>query len=557
MRHVRKLFAFALTLVMAFAMCATAFAAVDANTITVNGLEAGDTVQYYKVIEWQSDGWHFTSSFDSVLTDSEKNQIIAVPEGHITDETAAKMAGAAAEVAGNNGGSVATGATSWSESNLDPGLYMVLITDDASAGAMHVYNPVFLAVQANNAGSEVTLPSGYANDGTAKKSDITVDKLAKSAGENEQWAEATSEDVGDIIDFKVETTVPAYLDSWSNPSFTVTDTISPGLTLAVNDGEGDAALTAVTVSGETTGAMDAGTQYTIVFNKNADGKAIGYTITFTNSYLKDRKAAEKVTITYNAKITAEATNVNPETNTVKIEYSNDPNNANGHGSKEDKTTHYTFSIDADLYGGENYKTSELVKVGVDAAGNPVTAERTYDNGSKHSPLQGAEFKLYTDAACTTAYTNSTIKENTKFTTDENGKLNISGLDEGTYYLKETTAATGYMLLQNPVQFKIEASYKTVEATETCNSYKELSGYTVKVYVNDTLQATSNYTINQGTITKTETGAAGDQSYEIQNTKGQSLPSTGGIGTTIFYIVGGVMVAGAAIFLLTKRRVTAE
>ena len=46
-------------------------------------------------------------------------------------------------------------------------------------------------------------------------------------------------------------------------------------------------------------------------------------------------------------------------------------------------------------------------------------------------------------------------------------------------------------------------------------------------------------------------------YQIENNKGATLPSTGGIGTTIFYVVGGVMVAGAVVFLLTKRRVAAE
>lgn len=560
MKHLRRFMTFLISMVMTFAMV-PAMAAVAEKTITVKGLEAGDVVKYYKVIEWKTDGsgWAFVEPFAAALDADDKNQIIGYVQtdpvtnakttvpGIITDTTATKMGGVTATATAENEGDTVISDT-WSKSGLQPGLYMVLINGAAPTSpapddheTMHVYNPVFLAVQADNAGSELTLPLNYNGTGTAKKSDITVDKKAKSAGETE-WVDYTSEDVGDTIDFKVETTVPAYLESWTNPVFTVTDTMSSGLTLAVKDGEGDAALTDVTVSGATTGNMTEGTQYTITRS------ATGYTITFKESYLKGLAAAEVVTILYKAKITAEAKNVNPETNTVKIEYSKNPNVSSEYGTKEDKTTHYTFSIDASLYGDENYETSELVKVGVDAAGNPVTEVRNYNNGSTHSPLQGAEFKLYTNETCTEAYTNNKITKDTVFTTDENGKLNITGLDEGTYYLKETKAATGYMLLTNVVEYTIEASYTTVPATATCNAYKELSGYTVTVNGG----ATSTYTFENGAITKTGS-VAGDQTTEIKNTQGQSLPSTGGIGTTIFYIVGGVMVAGAAIFLLTKRR----
>ena len=572
MKHLKKMMALVIAMVMVVAMGAPAFATGGETpatptpaekTIKVNGLEAGDNVKYYKVVEWKADGsgWGFVAPFAGLLSADQQKEIIGyvetnaqtgaktVVEGKITDETAAIMGGANATALNGEGDTVAEGATSWSASNLVPGLYMALITGaapDAEDGeTMHVYNPVFLAVQSDNAGSEISLPLNYADSGTAKKTDITVDKKAK-ASDGSDWVDVTTEDVGDVIDFKVETTVPAYLESWTNPVFTVTDTMTSGLTLAVKEGEGDAALTDITVSGATTGAMTEGTHYTVTKS------ATGYTITFKESYLKGRTAAEVVTILYKAKITSEAKNVNPETNTVKIEYSKNPKDTSDHGTKEDKTTHYTFSIDAGLYGDENYETSELVKVGVDAAGNPIEELKTdYHNGTQHAALQGAEFKLYTDAACNTPYTNSTIKADTVFTTDDHGKLNITGLDEGTYYLKETKAATGYQLLTEVVSYTITATYKDVPATETCNAYKELSGYTVSVNGG----ATSTYEFNNGTITKKD-NKAGDNSTEIKNTKGQSLPSTGGIGTTIFYVVGAFLVLGAGVLLVTRRKMRA-
>ena len=544
-----------LPMLVALALSMVAFAGVAFaadNTIKIDGLENGDNVKYYKVIEWASDGsgWQFVAPFDTALTADEQKEIIGsvngntVVAGKITDATATKMGGATLGNALNGDGDAVTG-TSWSKTDLAPGLYMALITDAASAAGdpMYVYNPVFLAVQSDNQGTELTLPLSYNNEGTAKKSEVTVDKKAKNtAGE---WVEATSENVGDIIDFKAEVTVPAYLESWTNPTFTVTDTMTSGLTLAVKDGEGAAALTDITVSGATTGAMTEGNQYSITKS------ATGYTITFSDTYLKSRAAAELVTITYQAKITSDAATVNPETNTIKIEYSKNPTDSSDHGTKEDKTTHYTFSIDADLWGDENYDSSEIVKVGVDAAGNPVTEEKTYDNGSKHSPLAGAEFKLY-KADGTTLYTNDSITANTVFVTDDNGKLmvkgadrtGIHGLEEGTYVLKETKAPTGYMLMTDSVTFVIAATYTDVAATSTCNAYKELASYTVTV----NNQEVSSYTMNQGVIVKDATDSAGDVTHEIKNVQGQSLPSTGGMGTTILYIIGGalVLVAGAAL-----------
>ena len=555
-KHFKKMMALVIAMVMVVAMAMPAMAAGGVadgaqKTIKVDGLAAGDTVKYVKVIAWDNtNGWVRADGFTTTnLPDATFNEIIGTSTvaGKITDASATTIASAG--VAMTDGGSVATGATSWEKTNMEPGLYMV---QAVPTSAEVIYNPVFVAVQADGTGTVVTLPLNYADNGTAKKSEVTVDKKAKSAGDS-SWQDATTEDVGDIIDYKVETTVPAYLESYTNPIFTVTDELSNGLTFAV--GENDA-LTDITVKvGDTALTLD--TDYKITTKT-----ASKWVIEFQKSYLQSRTAATLVTVTYQAKITDDAKNVNPENNTVKIEYSRNPSDSSDHGTKEDKTTHYTFDIDAGLQGDETYTTSEIIKVGVDAAGNPVTEEKTYSNTTKHNPLQGAEFKIYTDAACTTPYTNSTITADTVFTSSDMGLLNIKGLDEGTYYLKETKAATGYMLLTDKLKFVITATYKDVPATATCNAYKVLDTYKVEVFlVNGTTGAetatgTSNYTFDNGTITKTG-GVAGDVSTEVKNTKGQSLPSTGGIGTTLFYIIGAILVLGAGILLVTRRRMNAN
>ena len=105
-----------------------------------------------------------------------------------------------------------------------------------------------------------------------------------------------------------------------------------------------------------------------------------------------------------------------------------------------------------------------------------------------------------------------------------GSAVIKGLDDVTdYYLYETKAPAGYNLLKEPVQFEITASYKDAGA-----NYESV------------------------TVRVDETQASG-LSTNIENRSGSTLPSTGGIGTTIFYVVGSVLVIGAAVVLITRKR----
>ena len=517
------------------------------NTITVKGLEKGDNVKYYKVIEFDATtdkGWKFTEQFNTLPAAT----LTAILESGITDETATSIAAKAttpisttADVVGDNG--------IWTKSDVAPGLYMVVpVPTDADV----IYNPVFVAVQSDNKGGEVALPLGYDNNGTAKKSDVTLDKTTKPATETD-YDTHTDTNVGDLIDYKIVTTVPAYLEAYTNPHFTVSDTLSTGLTFAtgVTGAKTKAALT-VKVGEETL----ADTNYNVEFTDDQH-----YTLSFTKSYLQSRTTATVVTITYQAKITADAYNVNPEDNTASIDYSNNPSDVNGHDTKTDKTKHYTFDIDASLLGDAEYTTSELIKVGgkfVNGVFVPDVEEHTYSNKTKHNPLAGAEFKLYTNEACTDQYlySNANFPAGTIIRSDANGLLNIKGLDAGTYYLKETKAPDGYVTIKDAAKFEIIPTYATEDVTDTDGAtYKPLLSY--KVMVNDTTAST--YTFDNGTkkITKVSDGTAGDNSTELQNVRGTELPSTGGIGTTLFYIGGGILVLAAVILLVTKRRMNAN
>lgn len=544
MKTLKKIFALALAMMMVVGMTSVAFAEDPApakNTITVGGLEKGDNVKYYKVIEFdatQESGWKFTTQFSSLSAET----LSAIISTGITDTIATSIAAkattpvsATADVVGDN--------KTWTKDNVAPGLYMVV---PVPTNADVIYNPVFVSVQSDGASGSVSLPLSYGSNGTAKKSEVTLDKTTKPAGET-AYDTHTDTNVGDLIDYKIVTTVPAYLETYTNPHFTLTDTLSTGLTFATGV-EGAKTADALTVKvGDV--VLDS-TNYTVNFTSDQS-----YTLNFTKDYLQSRTTATTVTITYQAKITADAYNVNPEDNTATIDYSNNPSDESGHGTKTDKTKHYTFDIDASLLGDTTYTTSELIKVGgkfVNGEFVPDVEERTYSNTTKHNPLAGAEFKLYTDSECTKLYSNANFAQGTVITSDTNGLLNIKGLDAGTYYLKETKAPEGYVTIQNAAKFEIIPTYATEDVTDADGAtYKPLLSYKVKV--NDSTEST--YTFDNGTkkITKTN-NTAGDNSTELQNVRGTELPSTGGMGTTIFYVIGGLLVLAAAIVLISKRRV---
>ena len=114
-------------------------------------------------------------------------------------------------------------------------------------------------------------------------------------------------------------------------------------------------------------------------------------------------------------------------------------------------------------------------------------------------------------------------------TDAQGRIDLRGLDAGIYYLEETKTNDGYNLLDTPVQIEIKPTY-TVTGDECA--------VTVEYEVDGRSQGASN-------------------TVGVRNSKGSTLPSTGGIGTTIFYVVGGVLVLAAIVLLITKKRMSAE
>lgn len=204
---------------------------------------------------------------------------------------------------------------------------------------------------------------------------------------------------------------------------------------------------------------------------------------------------------------------------------------------------YTATLDnntvADMFNDSNDNTAWLVYTNdASAKKDPVRTKdavtHTYTfeitdfvqkTDMDGNALDGAKFTLYTDESCTEDKVYGNDNFTGTVTSATGGKLVIKGLDAGTYYLKETKAREGYAL--NNTVFKVEIIEGAYAEDGT------LGTYTVEIQ-DDAINA--------------------ETPYSIRNTKLSSLPSTGGIGTTIFTIAGcAIMVAAAGLFFASRRK----
>ena len=353
--------------------------------------------------------------------------------------------------------------------------------------------------------------------------------------------------IGDTVPFELIGTLPGAYDDYTSYFYQFTDTLGTQF-----DYQLETTADGVTTKNYTISAVNKAADGTVSTSDITDRFTAGAVdgennkFTFTCSDLKKVAGVTKdtvIVVRYNAVLNSSAVvGLNGQENKVDLTYSRNPN-YKGEGSDtseedkgktpEQKVIVFTYELDV-----TKYLDTEATKAAANQAGFKLS--RTVDGTTTYATLVDNKITGWVDAEASA----------TEVKTAEDGKFSFIGLDDGTYVLKETTTPVGYNTMED-LTLVIDAA--TVN-NQNWNGTPGTALTELKLWhgTKGTGDATP---IN--TAAKEGDKANGVVSDKIINKSGSTLPSTGGIGTTLFYLAGGAMVAVAGIFLITKKRMNKD
>lgn len=346
------------------------------------------------------------------------------------------------------------------------------------------------------AGTDVTVTAKADVPSTEKK----VKDINDTTGEGTDWQDSADYDIGDVIPFQFSSTIVANIDKYVDPYiYTFHDVESAGLTFNENS-------VSMTVGGEEY------TDFTVVTNPTD-----GCTFEVVTGDLKGvAKAGDKIVVEYTSTLNENAViGATGNTNKMHLEYSNNPNGEGTGETPEDTVIAFTYKVVVN-------KVSDTVVDG------------------KNQPLVGAEFTLEKKLEDGTWKAIDCI-ELTEENADPTAIFTFEGIDDGEYRLQETKTPEGYNTISDEyVYFTVTADHTVLSDSPQLVS---LNGNTATGLV--------------GTYTFAATEKMDELATTIENKSGSLLPSTGGMGTTIFYVLGGILVIGAGVVLFTRKRMSVE
>lgn len=498
MKKLKKLGSVLLALAVMFVMTSTAFAETT-YSLTIEGTKEGHTYDVYQIFTGDISG----TAPNYVLSNIKygANYGGKTPGTKVPAEEISKISDAYAFVkkitlSGNPvQKDVASNAGSTTITGLLPGYYLV---KDSKAVTGDDSATKYIVQVVGDTSVEV------------KSSVPSVTKKIIDTAE----VDVADYNIGDDVSFKLTGTLPSTLNDYSTYKYVFHDTLSEGLTL--NAGS-------VKVYLDNGGSTR--TDITEKFNLTNSGN--DFTVSSANVKGIDGVTSNsKIVVEYTAKLNSSAqVGLQGNENEVYLEFANNPNQS-GDGTVDtgrtptDEVVVFTYELD-------------VTKV---------------DGKSTEKKLSGAQFKLKNSAGKWAIVDENnkitgwaaTETGGTTLTSDSNGFFKVIGLDAGTYYLKETKAPVGYNLLEDEIALTIEATL-----SETSN------------YSGNPAQALTGLTITVGTERQDGSVESGIVSTTVVNNAGTVLPSTGGIGTTLFYVIGGVLVLAAIVLLVTRRRMREE
>lgn len=501
MKLFKKLASFilAFAMVMAIAMPSVVMAADGKSTITIDGATAGSEYVAYKLFDATDDGnRHFSytvnSKYEAVLKEvtgkTSGAEIVKYLNG-IKDNAAAIREFADKVYAKVKTMEVDYTATNGKFENVDQGYYLIAQT---KTGTNEAYSLVMLGTAGKKA---LTV--------TPKTGVPTFEKKIKekndSTGVESDWQDASDYDIGDKVPFKLTGTVSDKYANYKTYYYAFHDKMDD--TLEFN---------ADSVVVKIDGVVVDKSKYTLN-TTTKDGCT--FEVVFNDLKTVSPTKPENVTVEYTATL-KETAHLGSEGNfnKGKLEFNNNPY-YEGEGKPEkpgetpwDEVVVFTYKLIANKTDGQG------------------------------QPLAGAGFTLYKFNKDTNDYV-----EVKKIEAGETTTFEFTGADAGKYKLVETTVPDGYNKADDLV-FEVKGTYKAVNNADPLKAPK-----LTKLEI---LDENGNSITGEGKVFTTNL-AAGTATTNIKNLTGSELPSTGGMGTTVLYAAGTLMILAAAAFLVMKKK----
>lgn len=491
-KAMKKLMAALLAIAMLCAMAVPAFAATtNEGSITIDGAIDSQTYKIYRILNLEMDATH--TAYKYTINPAWKDFVNAHTEVFKVENDIVTLA--APTISDDSAAiqALANAAGTYAESKgLPPDASADATNKTVSDLPLGYYLVVSTPALSTNALCSLGTTDPHATI-KEKNGAPTVDKKVLEDSTN-TYGKGNDADVGDIVTFHATIRVT----DGDPKNYVLHDKMSEGLTFQ--------RITNVTrTNGSTSDTLIATIDYTLKTGATLADSDCTFELAFTNGVLKPN---DVVVVEYTAVINEKAVIGSAgNQNEATLEYKD------GTRSNHSSTKTYTWQIDIYKYFQEST--------------------------SVQKPLPGATFVLYRqDSSSTPEYAKISANkiewvpdkaEATSLISDADGKIAISRLDADTYYLEETHAPAGYNPLTSPIEIKIEHSAMNETTASATITYKQ------------TTETTST------NITTT------NNRVEVENKTGTTLPSTGGIGTTIFYVIGGGLMVAAAVLLITKKR----
>lgn len=502
MKHARKLTSLLLALVMVFALAVTAFAqdvpgTGGAGSITISNAAKGETYTIYKL-------------FAATVHVDENGSSIAytgtVPASLNTYFTADENGYISATSEAKKGENMSEGLRAALKTWAETATATATAKSDGSAlnfnGLAYGYYVVTTSQGEQLISVDSTMP------------DVTiVDKNSSAPKDLSKTADSDNVSIGDTVTYTVRFKTSNYYGAGEDAKEIVSYTIEDTLPVFLKDVK----VTSIIVDndGKDTTTND---QATVTAQFDSNKKiVIDWYNEAENKFWYDNGAT--VTITYTAVVTEKAAiDGEGNTNNVTVTWTTKGGNEPGPGKLETKETIFTYAI----------------------------ALKKVNNKGTALPDAVFEFPFYvksdadTDGAYIYAGTTAGEGLTNKITTPENGVIVVKGVKSGTYEIKEVTAPAGYNKLTAPVA--VEAK-KTGQISTNTTVYLDENGKTTNTQTEKTIEV------------KVDIPNIAATALVVVNKAGTELPSTGGMGTTIFYVLGAVLVVGAGVLLVTKKRMS--